>query len=75
MLDVDRQTMARALKDTPPDAGSARKPTYRVSTAVAALDQHRRKPDRRRKSGNGGPEINFDLQRMFVRLEDVREKI
>jgi hypothetical protein len=54
MLDVDRQTLVRALKDTPADAGTERKPLFRVSTAVAALDQHRGKPDRRRKANNGG---------------------
>jgi hypothetical protein len=57
MLDVDRQTMVRALKDTPADAGTERKPLYRVSTAVTALDQHRGKPDRRRKPGNGRTEV------------------
>jgi hypothetical protein len=57
MLDCDRQTMVRALKDTPADAGTERKPLFRVSTAVAALDQHRGKPDRRRKPGNGRTEV------------------
>jgi hypothetical protein len=57
MLDCDRQTMVRALKDTPADAGTERKPLFRVSTAVTALNQHRGKPDRRRKPGDGRTEV------------------
>jgi hypothetical protein len=66
--------LVRALKDTPPDTGSARKPLFRVSTALAALDHHQGKPDRRRKSDNGG-RVNVDLARMYVRLDDLRDKI
>jgi hypothetical protein len=36
MLDVDRATLLRALKDTPADAGSEPKPLFRVSRAVKA---------------------------------------
>jgi hypothetical protein len=76
MLDVDRQTMVRALKDTPADAGTERKPLFRVLTAVEALDRHRGKPDRRRKPGNGGGgNVDVDLQRSFIRLDDLRDKI
>jgi hypothetical protein len=75
MLDCDRQTLVRALKDTPADAGTERKPLFRVSTAVAALDQHRGKPDRRRKPDNGGGNVDVELQRMFIRLDDLRDKI
>jgi hypothetical protein len=77
MLDCDRQTLVRALKDTPADAGSERKPLFRVSTAVAALERHRGKPDGRRRPGNGVAvaDMNHDLQRMFVRLDDLRDKI
>jgi hypothetical protein len=78
MLDVDRQTLVRALKDTPADAGNERKPLFWVSTAVAALDRHKDKPDGRRKPVNGGAvnvNVNYDLQRMFVRLDDLRYKI
>jgi|HubBroStandDraft_4_1064222.scaffolds.fasta_scaffold1694754_1 hypothetical protein len=39
-MDCDRQTPVRALKDTPADAGTERKPLFRVSTAVTALDHH-----------------------------------
>jgi hypothetical protein len=76
MLDVDRQTMVRALKDTAADAGSEKKPLFRVSTAVAALDRHRGKPDRRRKQSDGGDvAFNRELERMFLRLDELRDKI
>jgi hypothetical protein len=74
MLDVDRQTLVRALKDTPPDAGSERKPLFRVSTAVGAMDHHWGKPDRRRKE-NGGGAVNYDLARMYLRLDDLRDRV
>jgi hypothetical protein len=74
MLDVDRQTLVRALKDIPADAGTERKPLFRVLTAIDALDQHRARPDRRRKQDNGG-NVDVELQRMFIRLEDLRDKI
>jgi hypothetical protein len=76
MLDCDRQTLVRALKDTPADAGTERKPLFRVSTAIKALDQRRGKPDRRRKPGNGGGgNVDVELQRMFIRLDDLHDKI
>jgi hypothetical protein len=78
MLDVDRATLLRALKDTPADAGSEPKPLFRVSRAVKALDHHRGKLDRRRKSDNGGGAVTVDQQRMFVmfvRLDDLHGKI
>src|SRR6201996_5763201 len=47
MLGVDRQTMVRALAGTPPDAGTDKKPLFRVATASDALARHRVKPDGR----------------------------
>jgi hypothetical protein len=77
MFDVDRQTMVRALKDTPADAGSERKPLFRVSTAVDALHRHTKKPDGRRQTSNGvvAGDIGYELQRMFIQLDSLREKI
>jgi hypothetical protein len=37
MLGVDRQTMVRALAGTSPDAGTDKKPLFRVATASGAL--------------------------------------
>jgi hypothetical protein len=75
MLDVDRATLLRALKDTPADAGSERKPLFRVSTAIKALDHHRGKPDRRRKPDNGGGEVTLDLATRFAKLDQLRERV
>jgi phage terminase Nu1 subunit (DNA packaging protein) len=47
MLGVDRQTMVRALAGTSPDAGTDKKPLFRVATASDALARHRVKPDGR----------------------------
>jgi hypothetical protein len=47
MLGVDRQTMVRALAGTSPDAGTNKKPLFRVATASDALARHRVKPDGR----------------------------
>lgn len=43
MLEVDRATMLRALKNTPADAEKSKgKPTFKIATAARALEQHRR---------------------------------
>jgi hypothetical protein len=75
MLDVDRQVLVRALRNTPAEAGTERKPLFRVSTAIEALDQHRARPDRRRKENNGGGHVDAELQRMFFRLDDLHDRI
>jgi transposase len=42
-LEVDRSTMVRALKNTPPDAEKTPgRPTFKISTAAKALEAHRR---------------------------------
>ena len=75
MLDCDRQTLARALKKTPADAGTDKKPLFRVSTAVEALEAHRGRPDRRRKTSDGGGHVDVELQRMFIKLDDLHGEI
>jgi hypothetical protein len=43
-FECDRSTMARALRNVPPDAEKIPgKPTYKVSTAALALEAHRRR--------------------------------
>jgi hypothetical protein len=40
-FEVDRSTIVRALRRTPRDAGRGDKPAWKVSTAAAALQEHR----------------------------------
>ncbi|KJC44813.1 hypothetical protein UP09_14275 [Bradyrhizobium sp. LTSP885] len=41
LFEIDRATMLRALRTTPPDAGDGSRPTWKVSTAANALAAHR----------------------------------
>jgi hypothetical protein len=40
-LEVDRATMQRALKNTPPDLVTGKRQSFKVSTAARALERHR----------------------------------
>jgi DNA-binding MarR family transcriptional regulator len=74
MLDVDRGVLMRALKSVAREGGSDRKPLFRLSTAVAALERHRGMPDRRlRNVSDSMP--SHELAIMFVRLDDAYQKV
>lgn len=66
MLGVDRQTMVRALAGTSPDAGTDKKPLFRVATASDALARHRVKPDGR--FGTDGTSATAQLTAERARL-------
>jgi hypothetical protein len=40
LLERDRQTIARALRNTPPDGKEKNQPRWKMSTVVAALEKH-----------------------------------
>ena len=42
LLERDRATVIRALRETPPDATERRQPRWKMATAVAALERHNR---------------------------------
>jgi phage terminase Nu1 subunit (DNA packaging protein) len=71
MLGVDRQTMARALAGTPPDAGTEKKPLFRVSTASDALARHRAKPDGRVGSDGNAATAQLTAERVRVAREQA----
>jgi hypothetical protein len=51
MLEIDRGTAVRMLKNVPPDAQKTKgRPTFKISTAAKALEVHRRNVG----TGNGG---------------------
>jgi phage terminase Nu1 subunit (DNA packaging protein) len=52
LLEKDRQTLVRALRHVSPDAGTASRPLYRLSTVVKALIAHETKPDGRHGKGD-----------------------
>jgi hypothetical protein len=82
-LEIDRQTLIRALRNTEPDAGGeTNRPTYKFSTAVRALDNHRlstgRVDARRARNGNGtngthAPEQDFQDPLMLIVFADWDE--
>jgi phage terminase Nu1 subunit (DNA packaging protein) len=52
MLGRDRATVGRALRNVPPDAGTAKRPLYRIATVADALAAHSAKPDGRHGNGD-----------------------
>jgi phage terminase Nu1 subunit (DNA packaging protein) len=52
MTGKDRATIVRILRSVPPDAGTPRRPLYRLATVVKALIEHAAKPDGRRGHGD-----------------------
>jgi phage terminase Nu1 subunit (DNA packaging protein) len=71
MLGVDRQTMVRALAGTPPDAGTDKKPLFRVSTASDALARHRAKPDGRFGSDSNAATAKLTAERAALAREQT----
>src|ERR1700730_15913474 len=78
-FEVDRATMQRALKNTPPDLAKGKRQSFKISTAIRALEVHRRNAGTS-IPGNGSKqqrlalieqeEATFaELDRQFARLE------
>jgi hypothetical protein len=65
-LEKDRQTVRRALRGIAPDGHENGQPRWRLTTILKALD-------RRTREVRDGP--SSELQRMFFRLDELREKI
>jgi hypothetical protein len=74
ILEVDKSTMLKALRSTPPDlTRKGNRPTWRVGTASKALLAYKQRlaDEKRRKeeAKNGGTErVNTELQGMFDQL-------
>ncbi|MGZ3348711.1 MAG: hypothetical protein ACXU89_07175 [Xanthobacteraceae bacterium] len=73
-FEIDRSTMVRALKNTLPDAEVTRgRPTWKISSAARALEQHRRKTGN--SAGNsdsardGYNPIDPKLQSLYSQLD------
>jgi hypothetical protein len=61
LLERDRATVIRALRETPPDAVEKRQPRWKMATAVAALERHSRVHDGDNSGGIDPPEYaRFD---------------
>jgi hypothetical protein len=71
MLGVDRQTMVRALAGTSPDAGTDKKPLFRVATASDALARHRVKPDGRVGSDGNSATAQLTAERARLAREQA----
>jgi hypothetical protein len=62
LLEKDRQTIVRALRNTPPDGQERGQPRWKMSTIVAAMEKHNRANDGGGSSGPNPPECAvFDL--------------
>jgi phage terminase Nu1 subunit (DNA packaging protein) len=52
MIEKDRATIVRILRSVPPDAGTPKRPLYRLATVVNALVAYQTKPDGRHGKGD-----------------------
>lgn len=68
MLETDRATVARALRSIPPDAGTSRRPLYRLATAARALEAHRARAN---GSDGGSSEAGLALERARLAREQT----
>jgi hypothetical protein len=64
MLERDRQTIVRALRNVPPDGEEGQQPRWKLATIVTALDRHSR-PHNVANASGADPELiaifrNFD---------------
>jgi hypothetical protein len=66
LLERDRQTIARALRNTPPDGKEKNQPRWKLSTIIAAVERHGRPND----SGNN---VNANVQGR--RLGDIGDEL
>jgi hypothetical protein len=59
-FEVDRATLQRALKNTPPDLVTGKRQSFKVSTAMRALERHRR------NVGTSMPGVGSDQHRLAL---------
>jgi hypothetical protein len=76
LLEIDRGTMLRALKNTMPDEErTPGRPKYKVATAARALESHRLRTgraDSRRSRGNGA---NIDVGSQDLILTEIYSEL
>jgi hypothetical protein len=72
-FEIDRSTMVRAMRNVPPDVERTRgRPTWKISTAAQALEEHRRRAGTS-KGGYVPGEPDPRLTELFAQ-SDVAEK-
>ena len=73
LLSRDRQTIARALKNTPPDAQERGAPRWKMSTIFTAMERHNRANEGNNGNGNVGRnrlgDIADELERLHEELD------
>lgn len=72
LLEKDRGLVVRALRGVIPDATERGAPRYRMAVAVAALERHAGNANR---SNGGGDGTSFELQRQYVLLDQLADKV
>jgi hypothetical protein len=83
LLEIDRATMLRALRNVAPDAGDGTsRPTWKVSTAANALAAHRaamaRADSRQHLNGGGGGSSDWQdavLTQLFAQQDEADKKM
>jgi hypothetical protein len=68
-LECDRAVLGRAARNLQPVGGSAKRPLYKLADLARALEQHRAKPDMRRKDNRRDP--SPVVQAMHDKLDEM----
>jgi hypothetical protein len=80
-FEVDRATMQRALKNTPPDLEVGKRQSFKVATAAKALEAHRRHVGTSTPGGGGSyanvriNQIADDLERLCREADEGIAKV
>ena len=78
-FEIDRATMQRALKNTPPDLETGKRQSFKVATAARALEAHRRNVGTSTPggsySGNRINQIADELERLFREVDKGIAKV
>jgi len=73
LLETDRAVLSRATRGLQPAGGSEKRPLYKLADLAKALEQHRAKPDMRRKDNRRDP--SPAVQAMHDKLDEMDEAI
>ena len=79
MLERDRATVVRALRNTPPDATERKQPRWKMSTAVAAVDAlpgtNYEKPRRRTTHSTGDGWVDERIRKAYDSVLEMYDEL
>jgi len=73
LLERNRRTVKRALRDTPPDSFERKQPRWKLSKIVAALDRNADRPANH--NGGNGNDLDDQCKAAFAKFDAAYEKM